>query len=110
MGRRDTLPDPSARVRLRLTAARWTDGDYDQGGVYWGHTPNTFIYCGHNRAGVRIYARAKSPAEAATLILAECAPGSTCGGRVLVNGYAVDADIYKAQSQACADRMASLSR
>lgn len=108
MGRRDTLP--SGPVKLRLTAARWTDYAYDQGGAYWGYTPCTRIYCGHNLAGVRIYVRASNPTEAAGLILEKCPDGSTCGGRTMVNGFPALVAVRQSQHAACVAMHASLSR
>ena len=110
MGRRNTLPDIEGKpVKLRITRAIWTDYDYDQGGAYWGHTTGTHIYCGHNRAGVRIYTRATGPVEAAAAILAECPPDSTCGGRVMVNGYAASVAVRRSQSEMCDYRLKHLS-
>lgn len=80
MGRRNTLPeDRSLPVKLRLVRLRWVDGDYDQGGAYWGcsrHYPShgkgyapaiNFIYralgdCDEVRA--EIFVRAKDRNEA----------------------------------------------
>lgn len=108
MGRRDTPPeDPSRPVRLRLSRIRWTDGAYDQGGAYWGSGDP--IFCGYNRAGVRLYVRARNEVDACRLILADLAPGSTCAGRVMVNGYPARVDTRKAQSQACRDMIKHLS-
>lgn len=37
MGRRDILPDDcTVPCKLHLVRLRWFDGDYDQGGAYWG--------------------------------------------------------------------------
>ena len=45
MGRRTYLPvDRNKPVKLQLNRLRWVDGDYDEGGAYWGHTPGTAIY------------------------------------------------------------------
>ncbi len=42
MGRRNALPESAAAratpCRLRLVRLKWIDGDYDQGGAYWGAT------------------------------------------------------------------------
>lgn len=39
MGRPDWLPeDRRAAVKLHLTRMRWVDGDYDEGGAYWGRS------------------------------------------------------------------------
>ena len=52
MGRRNAIPDSSAAPKLHLYALKWTDGDYDEGGAYWGNPRN----------GERIY-RAEGDAE-----------------------------------------------
>jgi len=31
--------EPNAAIKFSLTKLRWVDGDYDQGGAYWGHSP-----------------------------------------------------------------------
>ncbi len=37
MGRRDTLPENrNGAIKLRMVRLRWTSGDYDEGGTYWG--------------------------------------------------------------------------
>ena len=37
MGRQNKLPpDPSAPIKLRLHRLTMVDGDYDEGGAYWG--------------------------------------------------------------------------
>ena len=45
MGRRNVLSaDPCAAIKLRLVRLRWVDGDYDQGGAYWGNPGRSSIY------------------------------------------------------------------
>lgn len=44
MGRRSHVPDRHAAPKLHLEKLRWVDGDYDQGGAYWGNSGGTFIY------------------------------------------------------------------
>lgn len=45
MGRRDQLPQVrSAPGKLRLVRLRWCDGDYDEGGAYWGGGRGDFVY------------------------------------------------------------------
>lgn len=105
MGRADILPSDDVKVRLRLTRARLYDGVYDHGGAYWGSCPVTSIYCGHNQSGVRIYVRATDSGDAATRILSYCAEGSTCGGRKMVNGYAVSIEIWNSQHELCMARL-----
>jgi hypothetical protein len=36
MGRRSVVPDRTASPKLYLERLKWVDGDYDQGGAYWG--------------------------------------------------------------------------
>lgn len=60
MGRPDNLPDnPHAPVSLHLERLRMVDGDYDEGGAYWGGPgPAGAMYCAWNEQGVRVYLRA----------------------------------------------------
>ena len=45
MGRRDLIPpDPDTVRKLHLVKLRWVDGDYDEGGAYWGNSGGTAIY------------------------------------------------------------------
>ena len=45
-------------VELHAWRSEWIDGDYDEGGVYWGHTDGTSIWCCYDRKhGGRIYLR-----------------------------------------------------
>ena len=66
MGRRDILPDdPCETIKLRVEKLRWVDGDYDQGGAYWGYTSGTAIYCAWDpHSGVRLFTRAESRHDA----------------------------------------------
>jgi hypothetical protein len=48
MGRPDNIPEcirslPS--VKLHMVKLEWIDGDYDQGGAYWGYNGVTNVYC-----------------------------------------------------------------
>jgi len=36
MGRCDHITEPDAPIKFHLVKLRWVDGDYDQGGAYWG--------------------------------------------------------------------------
>ena len=48
MGRPNSLPDDTSEpVSLYLQPLQWTDGDYDEGGAYWGHNPGDCIYWAH---------------------------------------------------------------
>ena len=108
MGRCNSLPPADQKVRLRLTRARLIDGVYDQGGAYWGAVPFTTIFCGHNKAGVRIYVRAADSSSAAAKILGNCAEGSTCGGWGVIDGVSVGVSGYPAQHAAYCAALANL--
>ena len=80
MGRPNLLPeDPAASIRLRLERLRWVDGDYDQGGAYWGNSGGTDIYCAwgeDEKWQVRVFVRAASRDEAKAGVR-ESVPGVT---------------------------------
>lgn len=46
MGRRNSVPPDRFTIapKLRLVRLKWVDGDYDQGGAYWGNSGGTAIY------------------------------------------------------------------
>jgi hypothetical protein len=76
MGRRNIIPDGmlSRFAKLHLVRLKWVDGDYDQGGAYWGgsvRVPDprvktvrgvymalTYIYWAYNDEGIEIFVRA----------------------------------------------------
>ena len=62
MGRPNRLPeDLLVSGKLRVTRLKWVDGDYDEGGSYWGNTGQDSIYCAWgdiNGTAVRIFVRA----------------------------------------------------
>jgi hypothetical protein len=76
MGRRNQLPDVTdAPVRLRLQRMRMVDGDYDQGGAYWGANINgkigdMYAAWGEWDKQVRVFVRAHDREEAKTKVLA----------------------------------------
>ena len=45
MGRLNTLTEPSQAVKLHLVRLKMYDGDYDEGGAYWGFSPGNPMYC-----------------------------------------------------------------
>lgn len=46
MGRPNSLPENrNATGKLRLVRLKWVDGDYDEGGAYWGGGSGDWIYC-----------------------------------------------------------------
>jgi hypothetical protein len=60
MGRRNELPDDcEAPVKLNMVRLRWYDGDYDQGGAYWGNSGGTSIYWATSGT-IKIFVRAAS--------------------------------------------------
>lgn len=45
-GRPDQFPqDRNAPIKLRMERLQWVDGDYDQGGAYWGRNGVNHVYC-----------------------------------------------------------------
>jgi hypothetical protein len=44
MGRRNTITDVESTGLFEITRLRWVDGDYDEGGAYWGHASGEWIY------------------------------------------------------------------
>ena len=59
-------------VKLHLERLRWVDGDYDQGGAYWGRS-NSNVYCawgkwGINMVFVQVFVRANSRKDAKSLV------------------------------------------
>lgn len=44
MGRSSNITEPDAKMRMNLVRLKWVDGDYDQGGAYWGNVRGTAIY------------------------------------------------------------------
>lgn len=51
--------------RARCFRLRMVDGDYDDGGAYWGSGgPEGFVYCATNGDGFRYFTRAHSRASA----------------------------------------------
>jgi len=44
MGRRNHITEPDFPIRFHLVKLRWVDGDYDQGGAYWGNSGGTDIF------------------------------------------------------------------
>ena len=59
MGRANILPENiNAPIKLRLERLNMVDGDYDQGGAYWGHSyGGSEMFCAWNDSGVRVFIR-----------------------------------------------------
>jgi len=70
MGRPNRLPaDRAMSYKLNLIRLRWVDGDYDQGGAYWGgpvnDSPVTFIYWAYEPGyDIEVFVRAASREDA----------------------------------------------
>lgn len=48
MGRPDSIPNCIRLlpfVKVRMIKLKWVDGDYDQGGAYWGNNGTDHVYC-----------------------------------------------------------------
>lgn len=70
MGRSATLPDDrSASCKLHLRRLQWVDGDYDEGGAYWGHGEP--IWWAYDDAGtIEMFTRARNRIRAKIEFLA----------------------------------------
>lgn len=44
MGRRSFTGAIREPVKVQLKRLKWVDGDYDEGGAYWGYNPGDFIF------------------------------------------------------------------
>ena len=74
MGRSASILEPSAPIKFRLYALQWVDGDYDEGGAYWGYVRGENIYraIGEGPEFVNeMFVRAKSREEAKAGVLKE---------------------------------------
>lgn len=71
MGRRNRT-DQYESEPLRLYRLQWVDGDYDEGGAYWGNSGGTSIYRAVDKTGAtEIFARASNREEAKELVREE---------------------------------------
>ncbi|NTF17511.1 hypothetical protein G6L37_03810 [Agrobacterium rubi] len=67
MGRSDSTHDTDFPVVFEIERLEWVNGDYDQGGAYWGNTKDEYIYRaeGDSEDGLEtMFIRAKSIIEA----------------------------------------------
>jgi hypothetical protein len=74
MGRGNGSADKHYPVKFDIERLEWVDGDYDQGGAYWGRSNNDYIYraMGDSDDGVEeIFVRAKTVIEAKAAVLEE---------------------------------------
>ncbi len=77
MGRRNTLPndlpdsDRQDTYKLHLVRVPFVDGDYDQGGAYWGSPANLYLASESlpSPSGITVYVRASSRHEAKQKVL-----------------------------------------
>lgn len=65
MGRSNEIPAGAEKttLKLRMEKLRWVDGDYDQGGAYWGNGNGSDIYCAWSDESderIRVFVRARS--------------------------------------------------
>jgi hypothetical protein len=71
MGRKNTFPSNRAiAIKLRLIRLRWVDGDYDEGGAYWGNPGRSFIYWAFG-GETSVFVRAGKRAEAKGKVLGQ---------------------------------------
>ncbi len=75
MGRGNTISDALAPVEFEIVRLRWVDGDYDEGGAYWGrHTASgeyIFRATGESEAGPEeVFVRATTLDHAKAQVLA----------------------------------------
>ncbi len=72
MGRTNVLPeDENISCRLHIRELKWVDGDYDEGGAYWGGGMSDAIFWAHGDAGdvvVHVFVRAKFREDAKHLV------------------------------------------
>jgi len=71
MGRQDSINDPEAAVEFEIQRLRMVDGDYDEGGAYWGSAEGEHIYRAEGESGEfveAIFVRARDLTEAKATI------------------------------------------
>jgi hypothetical protein len=69
---RPSFCDPLPGTKTRLFRVNMVDGDYDDGGAYWGGYPSDPLYCALGD-GVRLFVRALTRDQAKAKMLSECA-------------------------------------
>lgn len=72
MGRSDTVHDADYPVEFEIERLEWVDGDYDQGGAYWGRTKGEYIYRAEGESADAVetmFVRAGSVSEAKARII-----------------------------------------
>lgn len=71
MGRGDTVTDPDFPVKFRLERMQMVDGDYDNGGAYWGGYPSDPMWVAWGMAEdeeQEMFVRARSRDEAKAVV------------------------------------------
>ena len=77
MGRTEYHDDFSAKARC--FRVNFVDGDYDDGGAYWGGYPSLPLYCATNGEGFMMFVRASNRKLAKELIQNKAS--SICGNK-----------------------------
>lgn len=58
MGRRDHDETGGEPTKAGLVALRWVDGDYDEGGAYWGGGPDRIYWLRDDNGKLSVFIRA----------------------------------------------------
>jgi len=66
MGRPDSCLLPSGKIHV--FRVKFVDGDYDDGGAYWGGYPSEPLFCARDVDGNEMFVRARSYEKAVTLL------------------------------------------
>ena len=68
MGRRSDCKPEELCGKVHLRYMPMVDGDYDQGGAYWGGVRGSYMFCAWNEQGTEVYFRAPNRAAAKALL------------------------------------------
>ena len=68
MGRDSSCKPNELMGKVHLRYMPMVDGDYDQGGAYWGGVRGSYMFCAWNENGVEVYFRAASRKHAKTML------------------------------------------
>ena len=75
MGRRNNIPsDIETASKLYINPLRWVDGDYDQGGAYFGGGQGDFIFWAQGETAteqIDVFVRAFNREDAKEMVLEE---------------------------------------
>ena len=86
MGRADTTSDRDYPVQFEAERLQWVDGDYDQGGAYWGQNRGEYIFRFEGESGdglESMFVRARDIEEAKKQVLDRYANASFSPGAEL---------------------------